>query len=183
MPEMTVLAVGLDPAGAQPVLLLREVGGSGRTVPVLIGLPEAGALEIGRRRLPSQRPQTHELICEVIAACGRRLEQVCITELRDGIYHAELVLDGDQRVSSRLTDAVTLALRLDIPIHAAEDVVAAGHAPVEVVSTVGDPAADEPPEAPRPPGPEATEDELARFREFLDDATPEDFERGDPGSR
>jgi bifunctional DNase/RNase len=170
VPEVTVVAVGLDPEGIQPVLLLREVGGRGRTVPVLVGLPEAGALEIQRRRVVQARPQTHELICDVIEACGRRLERVRITELRDGIYHAELVLDGDVRVSSRLTDAVALALRLDLTIEAEEDVLEAGHAPVAVVGADDDADPLDPDTAPIAP------DEVDEFRRRLDDISPEDFE-------
>jgi hypothetical protein len=184
VPELNVVAVGLDPAGAQPVLLLEEIAGRHRRLPVLIGLPEAGALELQRHGISLRRPQTHDLICEVISACGRRLERVRITELRDGIFHAELVFDRDDRVSARLTDAVTLAVRLGIPILVEEDVLEAGHSPVEVVQLdsraeeseeeygTGEYGREEPAETPAP-----DPDELERFRRFLDDASPEDFDK------
>ena len=169
-----MVAVGLDPQGARPVLLLREVGGRARTVPVLIGLPEAGDLEIQRHQVRAARPQTHELICDVIEACGRRLERVRITELRDGIYHAELVLDQGLRVSSRLTDAVALALRLDLTIEAEEDVLEAGHTPVAVLGPdgddIGDELGDDAGDAPIAP------EEVDEFRRRIDEITPEDFE-------
>jgi bifunctional DNase/RNase len=189
---MTVVAVGMDPAGTQPVLLLREVPEPRRQLPVLIGLPEAAAIELQRQGVDPPRPQTHDLIRNVVAAFGRRLQRVRITALRDGIYHAELQFDDDTRVSSRLTDAVALAVRDGIPIEAEEEVLAAGAAPVQLLDLSG---ADDPGEEPgadvtaaadpdAPPaaagGPIDEAAEVEELRRFLDTATPEDFDSGDP---
>ncbi|WP_253258536.1 bifunctional nuclease family protein [Pseudonocardia sp. N23] len=189
---MTVVAVGMDPAGTQPVLLLREVPEPRRQLPVLIGLPEAAAIELQRQGVDPPRPQTHDLIRNVVAAFGRRLQRVRITALRDGIYHAELQFDDGTAVSSRLTDAVALAVRDSIPIEAEEDVLEAGAAPVQLLDLTGsddldEPGAEEPgaadPDAPpAASGPIDEAAELEELRRFLDIATPEDFGTGeDPG--
>ncbi|MFB9741170.1 bifunctional nuclease family protein [Pseudonocardia sulfidoxydans] len=189
---MTVVAVGMDPAGTQPVLLLREVPEPRRQLPVLIGLPEAAAIELQRQGVDPPRPQTHDLIRNVVAALGRRLQRVRITALRDGIYHAELQFDDDTRVSSRLTDAVALAVHDGIPIEAEEDVLEAGAAPVQLLDLTGsgdpdDPGAEvsEPDDPDAPPaaagGPIDEAAEVEELRRFLDTATPDDFGGDDPG--
>lgn len=186
---MTVVAVGMDPAGTQPVLLLREVPEPRRQLPVLIGLPEAAAIELQRQGVDPPRPQTHDLIRNVVAAFGRSLQRVRITALRDGIYHAELQFDDDTRVSSRLTDAVALAVRDGIPIEAEEDVLEAGAAPVQLLDLTGDDPGADPPESTDPDAPPAAAGgpideaaEVEELRRFLDTATPEDFGGdSDPG--
>ena len=187
---MTVVAVGMDPAGTQPVLLLREVPEPRRQLPVLIGLPEAAAIELQRQGVDPPRPQTHDLIRNVVAAFGRSLQRVRITALRDGIYHAELQFDDDTRVSSRLTDAVALAVRDGIPIEAEEDVLEAGAAPVQLLDLTGsddpEPGAEtpEPADPDAPPaaagGPIDEAAEVEELRRFLDTATPDDFGGDDP---
>ncbi|WP_051233033.1 bifunctional nuclease family protein [Pseudonocardia asaccharolytica] len=169
---MRVVAVGLDPRESHPVLLLQETAGRHRVLPVCVGLPEATAIELERQHVTTPRPVTHQLIANVISSAGRRLEHVRITELRDSIFHAELVLDEGTRVSARVSDAVTLALHLDVPIQAEEvvlDEAALANAEVidadALVGESGDTATGAPEQA----------DELEQFRRFLDSASPEDF--------
>ena len=85
-----------------------------------------------------------------------------ITELRQNIFFAELILDRNARVSARVSDAVALALHLGIPIHAEDTVLDA--------AAVTKPAArgegDDPAQA----------EQVEQFRRFLDTASPEDFE-------
>jgi bifunctional DNase/RNase len=102
---------------------------------------------------------THDLLKDVIEALGRRLEEVRITAIRDNVFHAELVFDGGLVVSSRSSDAIALALRAGCRIVGAEEVLEAGGVAV----------------------PDEDEDEVEKFREFLDQISPEDFgERGNP---
>jgi bifunctional DNase/RNase len=82
---------------------------------------------------------------------------VVITQVRDGVFHSELVLSGGIRVDSRTSDAIALALRAGAPIFGADEVLA--EVGIEV--------------------PEAAEDEVEKFREFLDQISPEDFSAGD----
>jgi bifunctional DNase/RNase len=171
---MRVIAVGLDPSESQPVLLLQEAAHQRRVLPVWVGLPEATAIEFARRHVTAPRPTTHELIGHVIDAGGRRLVGVCITELRGSVFHAELVLDGDTTVSARVSDAVALALHLDVPIQAEDGVLdVAGLAEANLVETSegADDEIDEPVGEPV----DDRADEVERFRRFLDSATPEDF--------
>ena len=99
---------------------------------------------------------THDLLREVITSLGAELEAVHITEMRDGIYIAELVFGDERVVSARPSDAVALAVRTGAPIFGAE----------ELLDEVGIEIPDE------------QEDEVEKFREFLDQISPEDFGAG-----
>jgi len=171
MREMRVIAIGVDPRAGSPVLLLQEAAAQRRVLPVWVGPAEANAIELERRHIPTHRPLTHQLICQVIGSCGRRLEGVCVTSLHEGTFHAELVIGPDVRVSARVSDAVAMALHQGVSIHAAEAVLEeAAVADVHVID------ADEGDDSAARPVDESAE--LERMRRFLDDANPEDFDTG-----
>ena len=161
MHEMRITAVGVEPGVYRPVLLLEEASGDHRLLPVWIGIAEANAITVEQQRVSLPRPMTHQLIGDVMDAFGRHLEQVRITEVRDNIFYAELILDRDTRVSARVSDAVALALHLGIPIHA-EDTVLDAAAVTNTITRLGDDPAQM--------------DEVEQFRRFLDTASPEDFD-------
>ncbi len=166
-----MVALGRDPLAVQPVLLLQEISGQRRVLPVWVGVPEATAIELARRHVELPRPQTHQLIIDVVRAFNRQLQLVRITMLRDSVFHAELVFDGDIRVSARVSDAVAMALHVDVRIEAEDAVL--DEAAVAEVGMVGPGDEDEGPAEP------PAEEEVERFRRFLDNASPEDF--GGPG--
>jgi len=172
MREMRVVAIGVDPRAGSPVLLLQEARAPRRVLPVWVGPAEANAIELERRHIPTHRPLTHQLICQVICLCGRRLERVCVTSLHEGTFHAELVISPDVRVSARVSDAVAMALHQGLSIHAAEAVLEeAAMADLHVIDAGLDEGDD--PAAALPVDESA---ELERMRRFLDDARPEDFD-------
>ncbi|WP_137811665.1 bifunctional nuclease family protein [Gandjariella thermophila] len=158
MTEMRVLGVRLELPGNQPVLLLRELHGA-RCLPLWIGSAEATAIALQQQGVRSPRPMTHDLLKDVILALGRTLEQVRITALHEGTFYAELIFDGDVRVSARPSDSVALALRAGVPIHAEESVLAEAGVLL--------------------PEEQDDEDEVERFRNFLDSVSPEDFGGGE----
>jgi bifunctional DNase/RNase len=160
--EMRVMAVGVEPGAFRPVLLLEEASGDHRLLPVWIGAAEANAITVEQRGISGPRPVAHQLIGDVLSAFGRRLVQVRITEVRDSIFYAELILDRDTRVSARVSDAVALALHLGVPIQA-EDTVLDAAGVTNTITRLGD---DDP----------AHVDEVEQFRRFLDTASPEDFD-------
>lgn len=130
-------------------------------VPILIGPAEASAIATAQAGVVPRRPMTHDLLCDVISALGSSLVRVEITSLEHGVFHAALVLASGVRVDSRASDAVALAVRVGCPVLCSAEIVAV--AGVEAT-----------------PGP--AEHELEKFREFLDQVTPDDFETGqEPG--
>ncbi|HEX7009947.1 MAG TPA: bifunctional nuclease family protein [Phycisphaeraceae bacterium] len=107
------------------IVELREVDGE-RTFPIVIGLNEAAAIE---RRLMGQeppRPQTHELLANVIEKLGYHLEKVVINDLRNHTFYARLHLrKGDEVVDidSRPSDAIALGAASEVPIYVEEHVL------------------------------------------------------------
>jgi bifunctional DNase/RNase len=163
MQDMQVLAIGLDTQRGTPLLLVAEQGGRHRALPLSIGLAEAVAIQLALRGIRPSRPPTHQLIVEVITALGTQLDHVEITMLRDNIFHADLVLTDDLRISARPSDAVALALHADRPIRATDELL-------DLVGTTAltlDRTDTDPDEA-----------EIARFRAELDTTDPDDFTSG-----
>ncbi len=155
MHPMRVVGVRVELPANHPVLLLREEDGV-RYLPIWIGAVEASAIAYQQNGVQPVRPLTHDLLRDVIGALGVRLEAVHITEVRDDIFYAELRFSGGISVSARPSDAIALALRCDVAILGTDSVLDA--AGVEI--------------------PDEQEDEVERFREFLDTISPDDFAAG-----
>jgi bifunctional DNase/RNase len=153
---MRVVGVRVELPANQPVVLLREEDGV-RYLPIWIGAVEATAIAYEQQGVKPARPLTHDLLKDVLGALDRRLEQVRIIDLQEGTFYAELVFDGDVRVSARPSDSVALALRVGVPIHAEEGVLSEAGLII----------------------PDEQEDEVEKFREFLDSVSPEDFRGAD----
>lgn len=161
MAEMELVGVRVEMPSSTPIALLREVGGTGRVLPIFIGAPEATAIAFALEEVDVPRPMTHDLFREVLDDLGVSLEKITVTELRDGVFHAELELngrDGVHTISSRPSDAIALAARTGSPIYATEDVLTeAGY------------LEDEEPEE------EEQAQVVEEFRDFIDSVNPEDF--------
>ena len=156
MRELDVVGVRVEMPSNQPIVLLREVDGE-RYLPIWIGAVEATAIAFAQQGITPERPMTHDLFKDVLEAVGAKLEQVRITEMRDSTYYAELVFAGGIRVSSRPSDSIALALRTGTRIFAAEPLLD------EVGIVIADGSDEE------------QEDEVEKFRAFLDKISPEDF--------
>lgn len=155
---MRLVGVRVELPTNSPIVLLRETSGEHRVLPIFIGAPEATAIAFALQGVTTQRPMTHDLLRDVLVDLGVDVERIVITELREGTFYAEIQLTSGgatHAVSSRPSDAIALAARLDTPIFADEDVLD------EAAVTVSDD--------------EEEEVEVERFREFLEGVNPEDF--------
>lgn len=104
---------------------LCEVDGD-RRFPIVIGLPEAMAIERRCKGVSVERPQTHDLLSNTIAALGGTLARVELTDLQGGTFFARLVVDQGGReveIDCRPSDAIALAAAGNVPIFAAESVI------------------------------------------------------------
>lgn len=107
------------------IIELSEVDGS-RSFPIVIGLPEAFAIERRLKGIEIQRPQTHDLLASVIRHLGGELKRIVIDDLKDGTFFAKLMIDqhGEEvEVDSRPSDAIALGIANDVPIFVAEHVL------------------------------------------------------------
>jgi uncharacterized protein len=108
------------------IIELSEVDGD-RTFPIVIGLPEAFAIERRLKGIEIPRPQTHDLLASVIRHLGGKLKRIVINDLAEGTFFAKLVIDQDGQeveVDSRPSDAIALGVAEDVPIYVAEHVLA-----------------------------------------------------------
>jgi len=155
-----VVGVRIEMPSNQPIVLLKER--EGRTfLPIWVGSVEATAIAFAQQELKAQRPLTHDLIVDLLAATGTSLTAIHITEMRDGIFYAELLMrnaSGDLApLSLRPSDAIAIALRTKTNILVNQGRLAS--AGIDI------------PE----PGAGESEQEVEAFREFLDQINPEDF--------
>ncbi len=151
------------------VVVLREVG-SQRYLPIWIGAPEADAITLRLQGIHVDRPLTHDLLYNTIRTLGAEVEYVIVTELKNDIFYAEIVLELDEeevRIDSRPSDALALAVRAEVPIYVAEEVMEeAGRIPDEGLTpnilidttTSNEQQADE----------EVDEDDLGAFADFIE---------------
>jgi bifunctional DNase/RNase len=155
MIELNLVGVRVELPTNQPIVLLKEREGE-RYLPIWIGAMEATAIAFALQGIVTQRPMTHDLLKNILEEVGVNVERIVITELKEGTFYAviQLAVNGSRyEVSSRPSDAIALAVRVNIPIFANEDVLS------EASILIRD---DE-------------EQQVEKFREFLDQVTPEDF--------
>lgn len=166
MIQMRIVGVRVEMSNQQPILLLEEVSGP-RSLPIMIGQVEANAIAMHLEGIRPARPMTHDLLASVITALGHRVDQVRVIDFREGTYYGELAFEDGTTVPTRPSDAIALAVRAGIPVFVDEAVMAQAG----VIVTAADLDEDE---ATAEEGGDA-EDEVERFREFLDSISPEDF--------
>jgi bifunctional DNase/RNase len=165
MVEMHLAAVKVERPTSTPILLLQEVSGAERTLPIYIGANEATAIAYALRGVVTPRPMTHDLIRDLLADLGATVECVVITELRDRTFFAEirLTLHGQRHsVSARPSDAIALAVRVETTIYVEDALLDA-----EGVVLHQEEDSDDTPES---------DELLSQFREFIDGIRPEDFD-------
>ncbi len=159
---MRVIRLVVHATTRQPILVLGEVDGD-RCLPVFLRRPHADTIAIGRRG-PDDPLLPQDVLVPVLRGLGTRLTGAEITELTDGVFSAELLLDGGTRVPVLPSDALAVAVREGLPIGVAG----------EILDAVGQPVAEL-----FPDGTDAApERQLEEFRSFLDEVSPEDFGRG-----
>jgi hypothetical protein len=155
MIELSLIGVRVELPSNQPIVLLKEIEGE-RYLPIWIGAVEATAIAFALQGIQTPRPMTHDLLRDILRETNVEIERITISELVDQTFYANIrmVSSGSAvEVSSRPSDAIALAVRLGSPIFGAEEVLEA--AGIELKD-------DE-------------EVEVEKFREFLDNVTPEDF--------
>ena len=153
-----VVGVRIEMPSNQPIVLLKEMEGT-TFLPIWVGSVEATAIAFAQQGLTPSRPLTHDLIVDLLAATSTDLTAVHITEMRDGIFYAELKLRNQMGelapLSVRPSDAIAIALRTKTKILVSQELLES--AGIQI-----------------PAGSESDE-EVEAFREFLDHINPDDF--------
>lgn len=106
-------------------VILRQVGGN-RRIPIIIGYPEAQAIECKLQEVVTPRPLTHDMMMNFMEEFGIRLKEIEIHRLPSGVFAADMIFtDGTNvhTVDSRSSDAIALAIRADAPIYTSAEVL------------------------------------------------------------
>src|SRR3954449_2021526 len=168
MVEMELTAVRVDLQSNTPVVLLQEMGGTRRTLPIFIGAPEATAIAYAMQNVVVQRPLTHDLLRDLLLELGVRVDAVVITELRESTFYAEIRMTLNGRthtVSARPSDSIALAARLSAPIYVDDALLDAEGVVIPPDNEEEDADSDG----------EDPEELVSEFRQFIEGIKPEDF--------
>ena len=158
---MQIYGVSFDMVGKQPIVLLKTRDGN-KFLPIWIGHPEAAAILMKLQGANTPRPMTHDLISDVLTELDVECTKVSVTELRENTFYASITLQLGGReleIDSRPSDALALAVRTGAAIFAADEVIT--ESAIEFEHEVED-----------------TEEVVDKFKEFLDQVSPEDFQGG-----
>ncbi|MDX6441583.1 MAG: uncharacterized protein QOE43_1312 [Gaiellaceae bacterium] len=158
---MLIYGVSFDLVGKQPIVLLKTADGN-KFLPIWIGHPEAAAILMKLQSQAPPRPMTHDLLSDMLEQLEAQVVRITVTELRENTFYAQITVQQDGReieVDSRPSDAIALAIRAEAPIFAAERVIEESAIEFEGEDVDQD----------------QLDAEVAKFRNFLDEVTPEDF--------
>ena len=190
MVEVTIAKLGLDASTNAYVVVLQERGGE-RLLPIWIGQAEAESIVMQIHNLKRVRPLTHDLCRSLIVGLGGELRAVAITRVEKNTYFAELRImrDGELvTIDARPSDSIAIALRLDAPILAADELLS------EIALEITDADDDEESDAEQGESgsefgagawpsraPEQPEDLSAeQLKSYLEQLRPEDFGKFNP---
>ena len=174
--EMVIESVRASPVNYQRVVILKE-SATGRVLPIWIGPAEADAIAVKLHDVALPRPLTHDLLTSVIGALGATLNSILVCDLREDTFYAKLYLGVDGReieVDCRPSDAMALAVRLNVPIYVDEAVL--GKAALVVDGDTGKLVSA----ASQSGGAELSEEELNRlsaFSDFINTLDLQDFDK------
>jgi uncharacterized protein len=163
---MVIYGVSFDLVGKQPIVLLKTAEGN-KFLPIWIGHPEAAAILMKLQSQAPPRPMTHDLMSELLEQLEAQVVRITVTELRENTFYAQITVTIDGReieVDSRPSDAIALAIRAEAPIFAADRVIEES-----AIEFEGEDVDQE-----------VLEAEVAKFKNFLDEVTPEDFAAAEP---
>ncbi len=180
MKEIVVDSIMYDLVNKTPVVILKELNGD-RYLPILIGLYEASAIEMGLKNIPFPRPMTHDLLSHILEKLQRSVEFIHITHIEDSTFYSNIVLynEGEKiEIDARPSDAIALALRTKSPVLVDEEILMQAGIPLKAMKREERPEGEEPlvdEERTRLDLLSQRHDEATQFRDFINNVRPEDF--------
>ncbi len=165
MREMTIESIRLSLNSYQRIAILREKD-TDRYLTIWIGPYEAESISLRLHDVTPPRPQTHDLLRNVIEQLGASVRYILLNDLARDTYYARIVLDvnGDAvEIDARPSDAISLAVRTDAPIYAEETVLDQGGEIIREEEEEG--SGEREPEKPVDP---AELERLGPFKDFIE---------------
>ena len=125
MVEMTIDSIRVSLMNYQRVVMLKEKMAE-RYLPIWIGPAEADAIAVKLQGVTVPRPLTHDLLRTVIDSLGVTIDSIIVSDLKNDTFYAKIILNvdgGQMEVDSRPSDALALAVRVEVPIYVEETVL------------------------------------------------------------
>ena len=174
MVEVVIDSVRVSLTNQQRIVVLRETGNE-RYLPIWIGPYEAEAITIALQEIEVARPQTHDLLKNIMTTLNARLLRIEVVSLREDVFYGNLVVEVEGRtvyIDSRPSDALALAARARVPILVAKEVMdSAGVIPEDDLQNQRPSASEKPQRAAASDEPEtegeSTSERLSVFEDFL----------------
>ena len=163
MKPVEILSLHVEATSGAPLVLLRERDAPHRVLPIFVGRAEAASIALALNGEAPPRPLAHDVMAALVEGVDAHVDAVSVTHVRDGAFLAELAISGpsgEQRLDTRPSDAIALAVRLGTPLFVSDEVLdEAGTVLTEV------------------PDEETIDEEVAEFRTLLDSVEPADLTR------
>jgi len=175
MIEVTIDSIRVSLLSQNRIVVLKEEN-SERFLPIWIGPAEADAIAVRLQDVSVARPLTHDLVRSIIDSLGASVESVVVNDLSNDTFFAKIMLQVDGRsmeIDSRPSDAIALAVRVQVPIYADESVLEKAGVRLDqegALESVTGELVDEPKEV----SPEELE-KLSPFRDLIEGLDLEDF--------
>ncbi len=176
MIEMTIESIRVSLMNYQRVVILKEKE-SDRYLPIWIGPAEADAIAVRLQEVSVARPLTHDLLRSIIDSLGASIDYVIVNDLSNDTFFARIMLQIDGRVmeiDSRPSDAIALAVRVQVPIFADESVLEKAGVKLDQEGQTLEAITGETREAATEVSPEELE-KLSPFRDVIEGLDLEDF--------
>jgi len=176
MIEVVIDSVRVSLTNQQRIVVLREKGAE-RYLPIWIGPFEAEAITVALQEIEVARPQTHDLLKNILNIMNARLVRIEVISLREDVFYGNLVVETNGRmlnIDCRPSDALALAVRAHVSILVANEVMdSAGVMPEKDIAEKPAHPANLPPSP--APAEEDSEGRLSVFEDFLEKL---DFDQG-----
>lgn len=120
--RVNVYRLVLDPQSSQPVVVLADVPQE-RALLIWIDYFEGQAIHSELEGIEHPRPLTHDLLERIIQKTNGRIHHIVITELRQNVFYAILVMERDGslvEIDARPSDSIVMALKFKAPIYVAK---------------------------------------------------------------
>jgi uncharacterized protein len=183
MVEVVIDSVRVSLTNQQRIVVLREVNNE-RYLPIWIGPYEAEAITIALQEIEVARPQTHDLLKNILTTLNARLLRIEVVSLKEDVFYGNLIVEVDGRtvfIDSRPSDALALAARAHVPILVSKEVMdSAGVIPEEDLQNqrpgTAAPATPARPASGEEPEMETSSERLSVFEDFLQNLDTDNLE-------
>ncbi|MBM2827237.1 MAG: bifunctional nuclease family protein [Dehalococcoidia bacterium] len=179
MIEMVVESIRVSLMNYQRVVILKEKL-SDRYLPIWIGPAEADSIAVKLQDIPVARPLTHDLLRNVISDLGAQVKHILVNDLNNDTFYAKIVMEVDGKsmeIDSRPSDALALAVRVNVPIYVDETVLDKAAITLDAQGGKAHPEGTAPYEEGTRPVDEQELRRMSAFTDFINNMDLDDFEK------